>query len=206
MDHYEHRHARFSSIDPAEHAAKSGGTEQVAAGMPARQTYDFYWSRRALCLSGWVLALFTLAMLPVVFAEGLGVRVLGLLGLAAILRLSLGVASRATFTGPVLSIDMLGITVRRLGARRVHWQEIATFVKADLAHARTIEFFLKWPERQREGRRAGLRFGAWLQQHMGLPAATISLLLIDARAEEVARAITEFRPGLLPVGMRRTEG
>ena len=164
--------------------------------------FEFYWSRSALRGVSWGMMLATLTFIPCVFSESTFLRLTSLIALAVMLYLAHGLACRAISQAPVVTIDVLGITDRRLGTRRIHWQEIAMFVPTDLGRSKAIEFFLVQPARARILGGRSLRLGGWLQRRLGLPAATISLLLLDAKAAEIASAVAEFRPGLLPLGLR----
>jgi hypothetical protein len=205
MRHHRLEELRTSLLN----AFRTRGERPVARSPDAASTLDettgpcfeFYWSARALRVTALAVAGLTVAALPAVMAEPAGLRVLGVLWLTMMIALAHGLACRARTCDPVVTIDALGITDRRLLARRVYWQDIAAFDRTDLERAQTIEFFLKRPELMVPGCRLGLRIGAWLQWRLGLPAATINLILIDASATDVARAVAEFRPGLLPIGM-----
>lgn len=161
----------------------------------------FCWSRRALRFAALIVAGLTLAALPMIAAEAAVVRALGACWLAFLLALAHVIANRAHSRVPVVKIDALGIADRRLLSRRVYWQDIAAFERADLKKTKVIEFFLTQPNRKVVGQRLGLRFGMWVQRRLDLPAVTINLFLLDASATDIARAVAEFRPGLLPLEM-----
>ena len=163
--------------------------------------HEFCWSKRALRAAAMTVAVLTLAALPAITAKSTGIRLLGLCWLALLLALAHIVAGRALMREPVVTVDALGITDRRLLARRFYWQDIEAFERADLDRTKVVEFFLKQPDRVVAGGYLGVRFGAWLQRRLDLPAVTINLFMIDASAADFARAVAEFRPGLLPPRM-----
>jgi len=163
--------------------------------------HEFRWNRRALRAAASIIAGSTLAALLMIAAQATGVRILGACWLVLMFALAHVITNRACSRAAVVTIDALGITDRRLLSRRIYWQDIAAFERADLKKTKVIEFFLTQPNRPVTGQRLGLRFGTWVQRRLDLPAVTINLFLIDASATDIARAVAEFRPGLLPLEM-----
>lgn len=162
--------------------------------------HQFYWSLRRLRVVALALIVLTLAALAATLADG-GMRWLGAAMMLLMLALGDAVARRARSREPVIAIDLLGITDTRLRPLRISWQDIATFEPTDLTTSKTIEFHLKLPARVAADARFGLRSGAWLQRRLGLPAAAINLILVEASAIDLVRAVAAFRPELLPAEM-----
>ena len=153
----------------------------------------------ALLLLGATLPAAILAMAPSVAA----VRVLGLAWLFAIARLAHGIACRATPGAAVLMIDQSGILDLRLMPRRIGWHEIEMVFPVNLNRSRVIDLSLRWPDITLAGTRWLTRIGAILQQAYGVPAITISMLLLDGQVADVLAIIARYRPDLVPASAMR---
>lgn len=170
------------------------------SGWPPAVRYEFFWCHRRLRNVGMLVAAATLAAVPPMFAGGGGVQMACVVWLAMLLIAANGLARRMSTVAPVITIDLLGITDRRRSDTPLFWQEIGTFSRCDLVRSRVVEFFLIHPERT-AGRSLLDRLGGKLQVAYGLPAVTLSLLLVDASAADIIAAVSAFRPGLVPRGM-----
>jgi hypothetical protein len=171
-------------------------------------TASFSWSREklrfmALVLVAAALPAATLATTPTVAA----VRVLGLAWLFAIARFAHGIARRARSGAGVLMIDQSGILDSRLMPRRIGWHEIEMVFPVNLDRGKVIDLSLRWPDTTLAGTRWLTRIGAVLQQAYGVPAITISMLLLDGQVADLLAAIARHRPDLVPSStMRRATG
>jgi len=152
----------------------------------------------ALLLLGATLPAAILATVPSVAA----VRVLGLAWLFAIARLAHGIARRAR-SGTVLMIDQSGILDLRLMPRRIGWHEIEMVFPVNLDRGKVIDLSLRWPDTTLAGTRWLTRIGAILQQAYGVPAITISMLLLDGQVADVLAIIARYRPDLVPASAMR---
>jgi hypothetical protein len=117
-----------------------------------------------------------------------------LCGIAVLMR---GLSRRANDGAVVLSVDRRGILDHRLISRHIAWQEIKTIwpVNADRNH--TIDIELHWPETTLRDSRWSVRIGAYCQKGYGVPAVTVSMLLLDGSVSDLLNAIAQYRPDLL---------
>jgi len=157
-------------------------------------------SRRFL-LVGATLPAAILATAPSVAA----VRVLGL-GLAFCDRTRRSWhRAAAPRSGMVLMIDQSGILDLRLMPRRIGWHEIEmVFSGQSRSAAESSISALRWQTSHSRARAGSHAFGAILQQAYGVPAITISMLLLDGRSPtcwQSSRAIA--RISCRPRTMRR---
>jgi hypothetical protein len=164
----------------------------------ANATARFSWSieklrHAALLLMIASLPAAILATMPSVAA----VRVLGLAWLFAIARLARGVARRARAGAGVLMVDQSGILDLRLMPRRIGWHEIEMVFPVNLDRGKVIDLSLRWPDATLAGTRWLTRIGAILQQAYGVPAITISMLLLDGQVADLLAAIARYRPDLV---------
>jgi hypothetical protein len=150
------------------------------------------------------VAALALLALPTLESHSLGVRWLGVLWLAWLMAPARTLSRRMRVRHPVITIDALGITDQRLRPRPIYWQEIAALAPVDLGRSKTIEIFLRQPDRIGRDERLSLRLGGWLQRRLGLPAVAINLLFIEASAADIVCTVAAFRPGLLPIAMAQS--
>jgi len=118
----------------------------------------------------------------------------GLLGVAALMH---GLARRCDPATVVLSIDHAGILDRRLMSRRIAWQEIAWVCRVDVRRSQVVDLVLCRPDVTLRGAPWQVRIGGPCQSGFGVPAVTISMLLLDGSAGDVLHAIERHRPDLL---------
>jgi hypothetical protein len=163
----------------------------------------FSWSIEKLRFAALVLVAAALPAAILALASPAAVRVLSLAWLFAIARLAHGVARRATCGAAVLMIDQSGILDLRLMPRRIGWHEIETVFPVNLDRGKVIDLSLRWPGSTLAGTRWLTRLGAILQQAYGVPAITISMLLLDGQVADLLAAIARYRPDLVPASTAR---
>jgi hypothetical protein len=108
-----------------------------------------------------------------------------------------GLARRACDDTVVLSVDERGILDRRLMARHIEWREIAAICPVDTSRSHTVAVNLRWPKATLKQTRWMIRIGAYCQTGYGVPAVTISMLLLDGNVCELLSAVAKYRPDLL---------
>jgi hypothetical protein len=163
----------------------------------------FSWSIEKLRFAALVLVAAALPAAILAMASAAAVRVLGLAWLFAIARLAHGIARRATSGTAVLMIDQSGILDLRLMPRRIGWHEIKTVFPVNLDRSRVVDLGLRWPGSTLAGTRWFTRLGAIVQQTFGVPAITISMLLLDGQVADLLAAIARYRPDLVAVSAMR---
>lgn len=163
----------------------------------------FSWSIGKLRHAALLLVAAALPAAILAMAPAAPVRVLGLAWLLAIARLAHGIARRARSGAGVLMIDQSGILDLRLMPRRIGWHEIEMVFPVNLDHGRVIDLSLRWPDTTLAGTRWLTRIGAILQQAYGVPAITISMLLLDGQVADLLAAIARYRPDLVPASTAR---
>jgi hypothetical protein len=167
---------------------------------PSSFSSSFSWSIEKLRFAALLLAGATLPAAILATAPSVAVvRVLGLAWLFAIARLAQGVARRATSGAAVLMVDQSGILDLRLMPRRIGWHEIEMVFPVNLDRGKVIDLSLRWPDSTLAGTRWLTRIGAILQQAYGVPAITISILLLDGQITDLLAAIARYRPDLVQV-------
>jgi hypothetical protein len=117
-----------------------------------------------------------------------------LLGVAILMH---GLSRRASDESVVLSVDQRGILDRRLMARRIEWQEIGDICLVDTDRSHTVDIRLRWPRTTLDQTSWLVRIGAYCQIGYGVPAVTLSMLLLDGDVAELLEAVAEYRPDLL---------
>ena len=158
----------------------------------------FSWSIEKLRVAAFVLVAAALPAAILVMAAPAAVRVLGLAWLFAIACLTHGIARRATSGTAVLMIDQSGILDLRLMPRRIGWHEIETVFPVNIDRSRVVDVSLRWPNITLAGTRWLTRLGAFVQLAQGVPAITISMLLLDGQVADLLTAIARYRPDLVP--------
>ena len=167
----------------------------------------FSWSIEKLRVAALLLAVATLPAAILATTPSVAVvRVFGLAWLLAIARLARGVARRARSGAGVLMIDQSGILDLRLMPRRIGWHEIDMVFPVNLDRGKVIDLSLRWPDTTLAGTRWLTRIGAVLQRAYGVPAITISMLLLDGQVTDLLAAIARYRPDLVPASTARLSG
>jgi hypothetical protein len=117
-----------------------------------------------------------------------------LFGVAALMH----VLSRRVSSDPVvLSVDHHGILDRRLTSRYIEWREIQSVFPVNADRNHTVDIELRWPKRTLRDTRWPVRIGAYCQEGYGVPAVTISMLLLEGNVSEMLDAVRRYRPDLL---------
>ncbi len=120
--------------------------------------------------------------------------------LAGVALIAHGLARRAAYAGVVLLIDRRGILDLRLLPTHILWQDIEAVCPVDLDRARVVDIALRWPKPTLAEARWRVRIGAWCQAGYGVPAVTLSMLLLDGSVRDLLAAIARHRPDLLARG------
>jgi len=102
----------------------------------------------------------------------------------------------------VLSVDRRGIFDRRLLLRPISWQEIEGICPVNTKRGYVVDIKLRWPEVTLRDTRWAVRVGAYCQQGYGVPAVSISMLLLEGRVGNLLAAIAQYRPDLLHAANR----
>jgi hypothetical protein len=104
---------------------------------------------------------------------------------------------RASADMVVLSVDQRGIVDRRLMSRHIEWQEIEAICPVNTDRSHVIDIKLRWPKFTLGETRWPVRMGAHYQIGYGVPAVTISMLLLEGNVSEMLDAVAQYRPDLL---------
>jgi hypothetical protein len=158
---------------------------------------SFVWSHAKIRIASLVLAAVATPAAAAFAAPAPFVKWLCLVWLCGIAVLMQGLSRRVNDGAVVLSVDRRGILDHRLISRHIAWQEIKTIwpVNADRNH--TIDIELRWPKTTLRDTRWSVRVGAYCQMGYGVPAVTISMLLLDGSVSDLLNAIALYRPDLL---------
>jgi len=87
--------------------------------------------------------------------------------------------------------------------RRIGWHEIETVFPVNIDRSRVVDVSLRWPGITLAGTRWLTRLGAFVQLAQGVPAITISMLLLDGQVADLLAAIAHYRPDLVPASAMR---
>jgi hypothetical protein len=110
---------------------------------------------------------------------------------------------RASSETVVLTIDQHGILDRRLMSKRIGWHEIEAICPVDIDRSHVVDLKLRWPETTLAKTRWPVRIGAACQRGYGIPAVTISMVLLKGHVSELLDAVGRYRPDLLHSANRR---
>ncbi len=171
----------------------------VEQQQPVRQTSQgcFGWSRAKARTAALVLLA---AAMPAAIGFTIaipGVQWFSVAWLAGVALLMNGLTRRAGAGTVVLSVDQYGILDRRLLRRRIAWQEIAAIFPADTDRNHTLDIALRWPKATLRETRWAVWLGAYCQTGYGIPAVSISMLLLDGSVSDLLDAVAQYRPDLL---------
>lgn len=157
----------------------------------------FTWSISKIRIAGLVL-LGTAMLAAVGFAlSPLIGKWLCLAGLAIIAFLVNGLSRRARSNSIVLSVDQRGILDRRLMSKPIEWNEISAICPTDTGRAHVVDLTLRWPKSTLRKARWSVRIGGLCQAGYGVPAITISTLLLEGDVSQLLEAVARWRPDLL---------
>jgi hypothetical protein len=171
---------------------------------PLGHATHFHWSLSKVRLAA--VALFgsaAAAILAGTATRSSIVQGLCLIWLSSVCWLMHALARRAACNAAVLSIDRRGILDRRLMSRPIAWQEIAYIAPVDTDRSHVVDITLRWPDTTLCDARWAVRIGAYCQRGYGIPAVTISTLLLAGSVGELLEAVAQYRPDLLPAGNQR---
>jgi hypothetical protein len=160
-------------------------------------TTSFGWSRSKIRVAGFVLLAVAVPAAAGFALPVPSVQWLCLGWLACVAFLAHGLSRRACQDSVVLRVDQHGILDRRLMPRHIKWQEIEAICPVDTERNHTVDIRLHWPKSTLGETRLSVRIGAFCQLGYGIPAVTISLLLLDGSVSEMVEAIAQHRPDLL---------
>jgi hypothetical protein len=178
-------------------AYRKAGSERVGWLGAGIQPTAFSWSKPKLRRAALVLA--TAATLAVVgfLASGQILKWFFLAWLLGVALLMSALSRRTDADAAVLAIDERGILDSRIMSRRLAWQEIEAICPVDLDRSYVVDLRLRSPATTLSGTRWSVRIGALCQKGYGVPAVTISMLLLDGRAADCLAAVARYRPDLL---------
>jgi hypothetical protein len=179
----------------------------VAGQHPVRQSDrdSFVWSLAKVRVASLVLVAAAMPAAAGLAAAAPGVRWLSVAWLLGVAILMDGLSRRACADSVVLSVDRYGILDRRLMRRRIAWQEIEAICPVDTDRSHTVDIALRWPATTLRETRWAVRVGAYCQMGYGIPAVTISMLLLDGSVSDLLDAMARFRPDLLDGTNRRAQ-
>ena len=157
----------------------------------------FIWSLSKIRIAG--LILFGAAT-PTAVSLALSIALVKWLCLAWLLGIALLLNSldrRARANTVVLSVDQLGIFDRRLMSRHIEWEEIDSICPINADRSHVVDIRLRSPRTTLRETRWPVRIGAHCQLGYGIPAVSISMLLLEGNAPKMLEAIARYRPDLL---------
>jgi len=163
---------------------------------------QFPWSTTKVRRVGVVLAGSALPALTGCAATAPWLQGFCLAWLIAVACLLHAVGRRASSAAIVLSVDRRGIFDRRLLSRPIGWQEIEGICPVNTKRSYVVDIELRWPEVTLRDTRWAVRVGAHCQEGYGVPAVSISMLLLEGRVGDLLAAIAQYRPDLLHAANR----
>jgi hypothetical protein len=178
----------------AHRKAGSEGVGWLGAGI---QPTAFAWSKPKLRRAALVLAAAATVAVVGFLASGQTFKWVFLAWLLGVAILMSALSRRADAGVAVLAIDERGILDSRTMSRRIAWQEIEAICPVDLDRSYVVDLRLRSPASTLSGTRWSVRIGAFCQNGYGVPAVTISMLLLDGRAADCLEAVARYRPDLL---------
>lgn len=167
---------------------------------PAR--FEYHWNRERLRRLAWIIAILTQGLLIGVLLNWRVSPVFADIAVIPLLIAAWIVARRSKDDSPVVIIDRCGILDRRLKADPIYWSDIAAIAPCDRQRSHVLDLYIQLPKTRLASASAASRLGAAVQNRTGIPALTVSLLLLDCDLRDFAAAIAEFRPSLLPRDLR----
>lgn len=183
--------------------AKSVQHDLVERAQPIRQARgtSFMWSLAKIRIACFIL-LGVATPMAVGFAVSsmIWLCLVWLVGVAILIHC---LSRRASSNTVVLSIDQRGILDRRLMPRHIEWHEIEAICPVDPNRNHIVDIKLRWPKITLAGTRWPVRMGAHCQLGYGVPAITISMLLLEGNVSEMLDAVAQYRPDLLHHTNRR---
>jgi hypothetical protein len=166
----------------------------------SRKGAEFAYGTAKLRSAGIALAIAASPCLPAILLDSAPLRWAAIAWLLVVAVLSDRLARWARTIGPVLQIDARGLRDSRTGVV-LRWQEIARMLPVDVDRASVVDIALRWPTPSRDASWS-LRLGCFLQRGFGVPAVTVSALMLDGGVADVLAAIERHRPDLLDIQNR----
>jgi hypothetical protein len=188
------------------HASHPGSIDHLVGQQQPASDIDrgsFAWSQPKIRLAAFLLVAVAAPEMAVFAVAPPGVQWACVAALVGVVLLMSGLSRRALADTIVLTIDQYGILDRRLLPRRITWQEITAICPVDMARNHTVDIELRWPQSTLGKTRWSVRMGIYCQMAYGVPALSISMLLLDGSVSDLLAAIAQFRPDLLDAGNRR---
>jgi hypothetical protein len=158
---------------------------------------SFVWSHAKIRIASLVLAAVATPAAAAFAAPAPFVKWFCLIWLFGIAILMQGLSRRTNEGAVVLSVDRRGILDHRLMSRHIAWQEIKAIWPVNADRNYTIDIELRWPETTLRDSRWAVRIGAYCQMGYGVPAVTISMLLLEGSVADLMNAIAQYRSDLL---------
>jgi hypothetical protein len=178
---------------------KSAQCDLVERAQPIRQAggTSFLWSLPKIRIACLALVGATTPAAAGFAISVPSVKWLCLAWLVGVALLIHGLSRRASAGTVVLTVDQRGILDHRLMPRYIEWHEIAAICPVDANRNHVVDIELRWPKITLAETRWPVRIGAYCQIGYGVPAVTISMLLLEANVSEMLEAVAKYRPDLL---------
>ena len=158
---------------------------------------SFAWSFSKIRMASLVLLGSATPAVAGFVVSGSFVRWLCVTCLAGVALLMRGLGRRAAADAVVLSVDHRGILDQRLMSKHITWQEIEAICPVDTDRSYVVDIDRRWPKETLGEARWPVRIGAYCQMAYGVPAITISMLLLDGNVCDLLNAVAQYRPDLL---------
>lgn len=168
----------------------------LSIGAPGDR-FEFYWDARRLRSLAWRVLVATAIVTAIAQPWHDTVRWGTLALMLVFLLTSRAISKRSSDHEPVVVIDRTGICDRRIAPAPIPWTCISAIAPYDPISSRALDIYVALPETTLAHARPSARLGARLQKRTGVPALTISLLLLDADVTRLTEAIGTFRPALV---------
>ena len=140
---------------------------------------SFVWSFSKIRIASLVLLGTATPAIACFLVSGSFVRWLCVRWLAGVALFMRGLGRRAVADTVVLSVDQRGILDHRLMPKHITWQEIEAVCPVDTDCSCVVDIELRWPKVTLGEARWPVRIGAYCQMAYGVPAVTISMLLLE---------------------------
>ena len=188
---------RTTHAEACDHATEAGDYSQP---LPSRSTVLLY-CRRKLRTAAIVTAVAAVPAFAAVLSTHTAVHLMALAYLVLLVLACDRLKSLAEVRRSAVVVSDYGISVAAQGLQ-LRWQDVKRISEVRTRSAKAIDIELRWPEAFRDHASRSVRFGAWCQRALRLPAITLSLWLLDAGAETFIHAVGLHRPDLLHVNNR----
>ncbi len=154
------------------------------------------YSSRKLRSASLAVAVLALPLFLFAFAQSFAMRLVGIGLLLLCVLLLERLRRRAEARTCAVIVSAWGITWAATGLQ-LRWQDIARIHPVCSRSAKAIDVELRWPRSFARHESLSVRFGAWCQHALNVPAITLSLWLVEANAETFLSAVRAHRPDLL---------